>query len=86
MYIQGLAMYMQCMYLVHTLSVITHTGYNQLFHQVFGADTEMQYAAISHSPPVQGKTRMGAVPVQKMANFLMQGQTQLKQRRPSASL
>ena len=79
-------MYMQCMYFVHTLSVETQTGSNQLFHQVFGADTEMQYAAISHSPPVQGKTRMGAVPVQKMVNFWMQGQTQLQQRRPSASL
>ena len=111
MYVQGVCMYIQCIYMVYTQSVNiytrfdnvhamyvigtyivsrntveTHTLYNQLFHQVFGADTEMQYAAISHSPPVQGKTRMGAVPVQKMANFLMQGQTQLKQRRPSASL
>ena len=80
MYISGLTIYMQCMYLVHTTSVKTHTGYNQLFYQVFGAYTEMQYVVISHSPHLQGRLRMGAVPVQKMVNFFMQGQTQLKQK------
>ncbi len=78
-------MYMQFMYMVQTKSVQSHTGFNQLSQQVFVANTEMQYWMISLIPPLQGRMRMRAVPVQKMVIF-MQGQTLLKQRRPSASL
>ena len=54
-------------------------NFNQLSQQVFVAITEMQ---MSLSPLMQGTMRiimrMGAVPVQKMVIFFMQGQTLLK--------
>jgi hypothetical protein len=62
MYIHCMNMYMQCMYMVH----IAHTGFNQLSLQVLVDNTEMQNREISHSPLLQGRIWMGAVPVQKM--------------------
>ncbi len=53
----------------HIASVHAYTGLNQLSQQVLGANTEMQYGVISLSPPLQGRMRMGAVPVQKIVNF-----------------
>ena len=81
-----------CMYNVHTMfkHVHTHTYkrmhmymqctyiFNLLSYQVFVANTEMQNSGISLSLLMPGRTRMGAVPVQKMVIFFMQGQTQLK--------
>ena len=52
--------------------------FNQLSLQVFVDNTEMQYCVMSLSPLLQGTTRIGAAPVQKMVIFFMQGQTQLK--------
>ena len=62
----SMTMYMQCMYMVHTKSVQAHTGFNQLYQQVFVDNTEMQNRGISLSPLLQGRIWMGAVPVQKM--------------------
>ena len=75
-----------CACIVHTCMYIVHTGFNLLSQQDFVENTEMQYRVISLSPPLQGRIKILAVPVQMMVIFLMQGQTLLKLRRPSASL
>ena len=75
-----------CTCIVHTCMYIVHTGFNLLSQQDFVENTEMQYRVISLSPPLQGRIKTLAVPVLMMMIFLMQGQTLLKLRRPSASL
>ena len=80
-HVQRMYMSIHCMYMyVHGFTV---HNFNQLSQQVLVAITEMQ---MSLSPPMQGTTRMGAVPVWKMVIFFMPGQMLQKQRRPSASL
>ncbi len=74
--------------MIHTKSVQSNTGFNQLSYQIFVANTEMQYGVIflcPLGPLLQGRMRMRADLVQKMVIFLTQGQTLLKLRRPSAS-
>jgi hypothetical protein len=40
--------------MIHTKSVQAHTGFNQLFHQVFVANKELLHGVISLSPPLPG--------------------------------
>ncbi len=79
-------LYMQCIYMVQTKYVQSHTGFDQLSQQVFVANTDMQYGVISLIPLLQGRMKIRVVPVQKMVIFFMQGQTLLKQWRSSARL
>ena len=55
---------------MHTKSVQAPTEFNQLSHQVFVANKELLHGVISLSPPLPGRMRMGAVPVQKMVIIL----------------
>ncbi len=73
-----------CIYHVCTCTYCVHTCFNQLSQQVFMATTEMQMQDWRIFLSLW-RMRMGAVPVQKMVNFFMRGQTLLKWRRPSAS-
>ncbi len=69
-----MTVYMQGTYMVRTTSVHAYTGFqvNQLSQQVFRANTEMQYRVIYLNPLLQGRMRMGTVPVQKMVNCFHQ--------------
>jgi hypothetical protein len=73
--LQHMSMYMQYMYMVHT----AHTGFNQLSLQVLVDNTDLFCKGVYGWG--QSLSRRDGD-----SNFLMQGQTQLKQRRPSASL
>ena len=50
---------------------IIYTGFNQLSQQDFVENTEMQYRVISPSPPLQGRMKILAVPVQMMVIVLL---------------
>ncbi len=73
---------MRCIYMyLHLPSM--YILISTYFTQGFVANRER---VITLCPPLQWRMGMGAVPVQKMVNFSMQGQTLQKWRRPSASL